>query len=223
MRQVPTLSVIENFAYLKLPSGDLIHPFGPPGRHLQSLYEALPNCRGDEISTQLPISEKLRVCTEEGYSLLEANKTSLLNGPKEYSGDVDSSCEEAFDLVAEKVIRRVYEESSAEKQAPSVTYNEKRKGFVVRWTEYIIDQGEAAREVVLSPEDLRYADPMDGSKVEEEGGRGGCVHHPVEAVVPLSLEVRGNYAVHIKWSDGYEHAFFTYDAILAVAAMKQTR
>lgn len=37
------------------------------------------------------------------------------------------------------------------------------------------------------------------------------------AVTPVALETRGNYAVRLSWSDGHEHAFYTYDALIAVA------
>lgn len=208
--KVPTLSVIENFAHLQLPNGDIIHPFGPPGRHIKSLSEALPNCRVEDLNTQLPISEALRLCSEQGISLLQGN---------EVNGNEDGAIN-AFNDVAEKVIRRVYEETCAEKQAPSVTYNEKRGGFVIRWTEHLVD-GDAAREVILSSQELRFADPFDGSQIDG-GGDVGCEHRQVEQIVPLSMDVRGNYALHIKWSDGHEHAFFTYDAILAIAVMKMS-
>lgn len=200
--KVPTLSVIENFAHLKLPSGDIIHPFGPPGKHIKSLSEVIPSCRPEDINTQLPISESLRLCTEQGIPLADIEDEAMI----------------AFHEVAEKVIRRVYEETCAEKQAPSVTFNAKRGGFVIRWTEHLID-GDAAREVVLTSNEVRYADPIDGSKIED-GGNVGCEHRQAEEILPLSVDLRGNYALHIKWSDGYEHAFFTYDAILALAATK---
>jgi len=213
--KVPTLAVIENFAYLDLPSGDRIHPFGMPGRHKQSLQEALPNCRDEDLDGQLPISDIVRDCTENGETLIQRLKKTNNNGvEEEVRGNMKSEpAYVAFQEMADKVIRRVYEESCIAIKAPSVIYNEKRGGFVVRWTEHMIDGGDAAQEVVISPHRLRYSDPSTGSKLPNTPGGSS----EEDSVIPLSVDVRGNYALHIKWSDGFEHAFFTYDAILTIA------
>lgn len=197
-----------------------MHPFGPPARHIQSLSEAIPNCHKDDLNVQLPISETLRLCTESGMPLAisRQERTRAVSLGTDGAQSDHEAIAESFLRLGDKVIKRVYEETYAAKEAPSVTYNDKRGGFVVRWTEHRVD-GDAAHEVVLKPDELRYADPMNGSKLE---GKQPCSHH-VGTTIPLSVEPRGNYAVHIKWSDGHDHPFFTYDAILAVAAAVQSK
>jgi len=53
------------------------------------------------------------------------------------------------------------------------------------------------------------------TKAADQGG-GAALGVGSEAV-PVSVEPRGNYAVRIRWSDGFEQPFFAYDALVALA------
>jgi len=211
-----------------------LHPFGTPGRHLPELRLALPSLSKDGDGAgcgecQLPVSEAISSANDTGVPFVlqhhllghEAgsdSKVGTRNTTKEGvgSGGDGDAASGAFRRLAEVVVRRVQEEGHAALEAPFVAWSESRRGVVVRWTERRRggDGGEdTALEVVLPPSLLRHADPLDGAAdPDHEDGKDGK-----DSAHPLSLEARGNYAVRIRWSDGHDHPFFTYDAIIAVA------
>jgi DUF971 family protein len=150
----------------------------------------------------------------------------------------------SFFNLADAVIRRVYEEAHSIQEAPLVYFDPKLGKVVVRWTEQASaasasdncgdgdrvgstgggcdsSSDAAMRQVLLSPSELRAADPSDGSPLE--GGNSGaqsCGSGNLAKMVgpmPSSIDARGNYALRIVWEDGYEHPFFTYDAVRAIA------
>lgn len=242
--RVPTLAVVENLAYLPLPSGsEVLHPFGSPGRHLSELAAAIPSCQLEDLGMQLPVSDALNASSEAGRPLLLQHDCSATDDDKHLKeGSLESvgtqhrngvqTVVHAFDALADTVIRRIYEEAHAASEAPLVFWDESQDRIVVRWTEYpspSLSPGasnsgsddshsqSAAYQVLLEPEALRYVDATSGapqSIKKEAAKRQGQVK-------PTNIEPRGNFAVRIEWDDGHEDAFFTYDAILVVAKRKQ--
>ena len=87
---------------------------------------------------------------------------------------------------------------------------------MVRWVERW-GNSEAACEAVLPCEAVRWSDPADGSAIDRDHSYGHDERTQEGGLRPEAIDPRGNYAVRIVWSDGHEHAFFTYDALLAVA------
>ena len=93
---------------------------------------------------------------------------------------------------------------------------------------------------MLPPGAIRWSDPSDGSIEDHDHGHSHGHGHSHEdggedgrgqgrgdtggegketgPLRPTHIEPRGNYAVRIDWSDGHEHPFFTYDALMVVAA-----
>ncbi len=57
---VPILGIIENMSYLRLPSGDMIHPFGQGGGFKTALQYNVP------LLAQLPLDERIRLGGDMG-------------------------------------------------------------------------------------------------------------------------------------------------------------
>lgn len=187
---VPTIAVVENMAYLD--SGETrLYPFGSPGKYLDALMDKVPSCDRESSNFQIPVHEALHASVESGVPLFDTKGTD----------DSITSVKNTFSSLANLVIKRVYSEQFAVDIAPAVRWDENR-GVVVRWI-----HGDDANEAVIDPALLRNADPVDGTQIHPTASHT----HPI-----VSIEPRGNFAVRIKWQDGFEIPFFTHKALFAV-------
>jgi hypothetical protein len=75
-----------------------------------------------------------------------------------------------------------------------------------------VDSAKPPPSLAPAPK-LAAAGPAAGSSHASTGS--GALNDA--GPVPVSVEARGNYAVRIRWSDGFEHPFFAYDALVALA------
>lgn len=230
---------------LRLPVSEALSTANEDGAPL-----VLQRCLQDKKKWSRSISDAMNISDEEraasNFLLCAADGddggiSSNNDNNSNSSAITDDAVMGSFFRLADAVIRRVYEEAHATQEAPLVFFDSKLGKVVVRWTEQAgtvatssscggddtagvcYSSGETAmRQVLLSPNELRAADPSDGSSREgtlsddKSCGSGDQTKIMAEPM-PSSIDARGNYAVRIVWDDGYEHPFFTYDAVLAIA------
>lgn len=145
---------------------------------------------GIQNTFSLPLEAEASRCADSGIPFLESDTPSK------------ASAEVLFDDLARGIAEELDAlESSA--AAPTVNYVEGR-GIVARFFD-----ADGASEYVIPPVELRRrvssVDKMmsiDPSSVQDD-------------ITPLHIEVQGNYAVAISWSDGSER-MYTYDQIRGV-------
>eukprot|EP00752_Nemacystus_decipiens_P004097 g3749.t1 len=190
--KVPVLSVVENMAYFDCSDGERHRPFGPG--HARQLVDDCGLASGCVFS--LPLSPAVAKGSDCGDPV-------SLSHPEGEEAKV-------YQSLADAVVREAYRAGETTADVPQVSFKPER-GIVVRY----ISEAEAV-EFVIPPFELRTRDPATGEPLS--GEQAAAVP---EAVKPVSLGVRGNYAVSISWSDGHRGAIYSYQVLRKIAEQHQ--
>jgi NUBPL iron-transfer P-loop NTPase/Gamma-butyrobetaine hydroxylase-like, N-terminal len=184
--RVPTLAVVENMAYFDCEHGTRYRPFGPG--HTAELKAEY----GITEAFQLPLSERIASGSDSGAPIVAAQ-------PAAAEAAVYAS-------LARAVVAGALQASNTAAPAPVVKFDAARGVITVAVV------GETSAQLYrIPPRELRVREARTGLKLV-----------PAQAdvvprdVVPLSFDVKGNYAVGIVWSDGHKADIYPYDVLIKI-------
>jgi Mrp family chromosome partitioning ATPase/DUF971 family protein len=198
--KVPVSAIVENMSHFDGNDGERYYPFGRG--HVKRLMETR-HLSADSVYT-LPIDEVLCVSADAGVPILLGSNMEHM------------SLAQPFMDLALHVTKQIEEAEQNNQEAamrPTVFFDEKRKGIVLR---FLAGEFEG-REYVVHPASLRR-DSRDAKTIHEMTGERLVDPKTIsDDVVPVRITPQGNYAVAIGWSDGHDDAIYTFEQMIALA------
>lgn len=195
--KAPVVALVENYAGFECGNCKTLHfPFGRKGGEaVQRLAEAY----GLDCTVSLPMLARQSEAGDEGRPLI----LSLMKEEREGLEDSALAVLRAYEKLLFHVTKEMVRSAEmGEARRPHISYDANRNVVLGRFVE-----ASRGYQLEIPPLEirrrLREVDAMMGLKSEALDSQ----------VRPLEIVPKGNYAVGIKWSDGFDKSMYTYEAL----------
>ncbi|OQS06880.1 hypothetical protein THRCLA_01095 [Thraustotheca clavata] len=192
--KIPTTAVVENMSYFDCIHGHRHYPFG------QGHLKELQNTFNIQHTFQFPMSESTSNSADFGKPLVLTEESPEVT--------------EKFEALALTVAEDCVKLKHLSKLAPELLYDATR-GIILRFY-----TTESAKEIVLSPIDLR-AECRCAACIEEFTGKALLDPTTIpEDIRPTAVQRKGNYAFAVVWSDGHSSSLYTFEHLRRLAELE---